>query len=332
LSYILQTQTELDRMLMKSSIEKYGVMDSVKVWAGKWVIVDGHNRVRICKELGIPYPVEEIELADIDAAKKWMKEQQLGRRNLTPFARCEMVLELEPELREEAAKNQGKRYDLGNIGQNFGRSSISKRTAYQLADMADISHTTFDRAKELMTIADDSTLMQLRAGTISIHKGWMATKWFLNDIDKFTKRRIEIIAGLHYKPVVWLTDSLSPDKMGIDEAPFPEHDKTRIRLEIPMLPELGILRWRTFADANDADPDCRKKIERGMNHHSWYVTEQEVPFSAVIGIYDYHKRQAIPMPITKDTLVSLLDNVSGIHCRDYKIYSVEDWLKDFVTG
>jgi len=58
--------------------------------------------------------------------------------------------------------------------------------------MADISHTTFDRAKELMTIADDSTLMQLRAGTISIHKGWMATKWFLNDIDKFTKRRIEI--------------------------------------------------------------------------------------------------------------------------------------------
>ena len=63
--------------------------------------------------------------------------------------------------------------------------------------MADISHTTFDRAKELMTIADDSTLMQLRAGTISIHKGWMATKWFLNDIDKFTKRRIEIIAGLH---------------------------------------------------------------------------------------------------------------------------------------
>ena len=135
-----------------------------------------------------------------------------------------------------------------------------------------------------------------------------------------------------YKPVVWLTDSLSPDKMGIDEAPFPEHDKTRIRLEIPMLPELGILRWRTFADANDADPDCRKKIERGMNHHSWYVTEQEVPFSAVIGIYDYHKRQAIPMLITKDTLVSLLDNVSGIHCRDYKIYSVEDWLKDFVTG
>ena len=192
LSSTLQTQTELDRMLMKSSIEKYGVMDSVKVWAGKWVIVDGHNRVRICKELGIPYPVEEIEFADISAAKKWMKEHQLGRRNLTPFARCEMVIDLEPELREEAAKNQGRRNDLSNIGQNFGRSSISKRTSYQLAEMADISHTTFDRAKELMTIGEDSTLMQLRAGTISIHKGWKATKWFLTDIDEFTKHRIEI--------------------------------------------------------------------------------------------------------------------------------------------
>ena len=192
LSSTLQTQTELDRMLMKRSIEKYGVMDSVKVWSGKWVIVDGHNRVRICKELGIPYPVEEIEFANIEAAIKWMKEHQLGRRNLTPFARCEMVIDLEPELREEAAKNQGRRSDLDNFALNLGRSSRENRTSHRLADLAGISHGTLDKAKWLIENTDAHTKDTLRAGSVSIHKAVEATKWFLTDIDEFTKHRIEI--------------------------------------------------------------------------------------------------------------------------------------------
>ena len=192
LSSTLQTQNELDRMLMKSSIEKYGVMDSVKVWAGKRVIVDGHNRVRICAELGVPYPVEEIEFADAEAAKKWMKDHQLGRRNLTAFARCEMVIDLEPELREQSEKNHGKRSDLDNFALNLGRSSRENRTSHRLADLAGISHGTFDKAKWLLESTDARTKESLRAGTISIHKGWKATKWFLNDIDDITKHRIEI--------------------------------------------------------------------------------------------------------------------------------------------
>ena len=191
LSSTLQTQTELDRMLMKSSIKKYGVMDSVKVWAGKWVIVDGHNRVRICKELGIPYPVEEIEFADIDAAKEWMEKQQLGRRNLSTFSRCEMVIDHEPEIREEALKRMhaGKKHTVAYPVEIFPQGQGKTRDI--VAGMIGISGKTYQKVKWLVENADKDTLELLRIDTVSIDKGLKATKWFLNDIDEFTKHRIE---------------------------------------------------------------------------------------------------------------------------------------------
>lgn len=192
LSSTLQTQTDLDRMLMKSSIIKYGVMDSVKVWAGKWVIVDGHNRVRICKELGIPYPVEEIEFADIDAAKEWMEKQQLGRRNLSTFSRCEMVIDHEPEIREEALKRMhaGKKHTAAYPVENFPQGQGKTRDL--VAGMIGISGKTYQKVKWLVENADKDTLELLRIDTVSIDKGLKATKWFLTDIDEFTKHRIEI--------------------------------------------------------------------------------------------------------------------------------------------
>lgn len=72
LSTVFPTPPELDLLLLKENIQQKGVREAVVVWKGKGTIVDGHNRIRICKELGIPYPVEEMEFEDINAAKTWM--------------------------------------------------------------------------------------------------------------------------------------------------------------------------------------------------------------------------------------------------------------------
>lgn len=62
-------------------------MEPLTVWeneAGQSILVDGHNRYRICGKHGLPYSVRKMPFKDIEAAKIWMLENQMGRRNLTP--------------------------------------------------------------------------------------------------------------------------------------------------------------------------------------------------------------------------------------------------------
>jgi hypothetical protein len=48
------------------------------------VLVDGHNRFKICQKRGIPYKIKKLSFDTIDDAKVWMIDNQIGRRNLTP--------------------------------------------------------------------------------------------------------------------------------------------------------------------------------------------------------------------------------------------------------
>ena len=57
------------------------ILDPIVVWGN--YLLDGRNRMRIAEKFGIPYEVVELNLADIDEAKKWVIDHQLGRRNLS---------------------------------------------------------------------------------------------------------------------------------------------------------------------------------------------------------------------------------------------------------
>ena len=46
------------------------------------VIVDGHNRFRICEKHGLPYKMLVFSFADLLEAKQWALDTQKGRRNL----------------------------------------------------------------------------------------------------------------------------------------------------------------------------------------------------------------------------------------------------------
>src|SRR5262249_53457789 len=60
--------------------------DPLVVWKGQGILLDGHNRLEICRKRNLPYDVVEIELPDRNAALEWIRANQLGRRNLTPEA------------------------------------------------------------------------------------------------------------------------------------------------------------------------------------------------------------------------------------------------------
>ena len=75
--------------------------DTIILWDG--VIIDGHNRFEIAEKYGIKsYAIHEMDFADEDAAKVWIIDNQLGRRNLPHFVRAELAKTREPLIREKA--------------------------------------------------------------------------------------------------------------------------------------------------------------------------------------------------------------------------------------
>lgn len=70
---------------LKENIRLYGCTQPLDVWKG--IIVDGHNRYKICKELGICFHVHEMEFEDREAVKNFIIKNQLSRRNVTPEQR-----------------------------------------------------------------------------------------------------------------------------------------------------------------------------------------------------------------------------------------------------
>jgi ParB-like chromosome segregation protein Spo0J len=72
-------RTQLEANLLKNKN-----CDPLTVWKEEGVLLDGHNRYEICERLGIPYTIKEISLPDRPAAVAWIRENQVGRRNLMP--------------------------------------------------------------------------------------------------------------------------------------------------------------------------------------------------------------------------------------------------------
>ena len=80
-------QSKEERALLRAELNKDGCCrDKLVVWKGTRIVLDGHNRHEICEEDELSYEIEEIELADRDAARAWIVNNQMARRNLPPEA------------------------------------------------------------------------------------------------------------------------------------------------------------------------------------------------------------------------------------------------------
>ena len=147
--------TELS--LLIDSILTNGCEMPLVIWNG--TILDGHNRYRICHENSIPFAVEEKSFESRESAKIWLIRNQIGRRNLPDFQKCELVLPLEELLQAEAEAARRKAISSHckefETVPNLAPSQIRTRDA--LAAMAGVSHGTLDKAKKIIETADEET-------------------------------------------------------------------------------------------------------------------------------------------------------------------------------
>ena len=125
LQALIPPLTEDEFKGLEADIIRDGVRNPIIVWAGHNVIVDGHNRYRICKEHNIPFAVFDKEFEDKTAVIDYMYEEQTHRRNLTPGQKSALEIDVsEAKLREEAKrrtseagkKHTGNQYTRTNNG------------------------------------------------------------------------------------------------------------------------------------------------------------------------------------------------------------------------
>ena len=114
------TPDEYNRL--QASIEAEGCVDAITVW-GK-IIVDGHNRYEICRALGRGFKVRTVTFASRDAAKAWIIDHQLGRRNLTTGQRAMLAAQI-PTKPEGQPKNS---VALPSTPDVAARAGISTKT------------------------------------------------------------------------------------------------------------------------------------------------------------------------------------------------------------
>jgi len=176
---LLKPLTEHAFETLEKNILSDGCRDALVLWDG--FIVDGHNRYHICSKHNLPFETIHKTFESEAHARIWIRDNQLGRRDLLPAERIKLVMDNANEmeqLKEEKRKNAGKRTDLVNENKDFSDNPCQpadrgyetnqdkqkrwnkNRFDSQVAQKADVSRDTVHKYR---TIIDQGTTEEIEA-------------------------------------------------------------------------------------------------------------------------------------------------------------------------
>ncbi len=153
---------------LEASILAEGCRDALVVWGE--VLVDGHNRYRICEAHGVPYNVVHRDFTDRNEVLLWMLNNQLGRRNLNDFQRVEMVRKCEDAVKAQAEQRmlKGKADPMEKFPQGTSRDTLGA--------MAGVSGKTYEHAAVILDEAPEEVIQAARINELSINAAYEVTK------------------------------------------------------------------------------------------------------------------------------------------------------------
>lgn len=174
---------------LRESLKEKGYIGSpILTWHG--FIVDGHNRYKMCRELGIEIDldenVEEINLGEnaeeIDAMD-WMLTHQLSSKNLSVGEKLAMTDEFK---REVALENEKKRKETEGrpsknctpigVQNNHENTEVRNRsetwTDSQIAQKAGVGTGSVARYNKIMNSDDEELKEQVKTGQVTVNKAY----------------------------------------------------------------------------------------------------------------------------------------------------------------
>ena len=180
---------------LEASILAEGCRDALVVWGD--VLVDGHNRYKICMQHDVPFTTVQKEFANRDEALLWILNNQLSRRNLNDFQRIEMVNKYEDAVKARAEERrlatlkqnqpvntdseklpeaENKETDVEKLPHREDAVQIGMKSRDELGAMAGVSGSTYEHATAVLENAPEPVVEAARNKELSINAAYEVTK------------------------------------------------------------------------------------------------------------------------------------------------------------
>lgn len=156
---------------LESNIIENGCLDSIKIWND--TIIDGHNRYEICTENDIEYKTQSLEFDSEKDVKVWIIDNQLDRRNLSPYQRTALALKREGFFKVIAKEQQIRKPE------SVQQTSVEQKPIEvnkEVAKIAGVSHDTVHKVKYIEEKATEDDKKKLNKSEVSINKVYTQTK------------------------------------------------------------------------------------------------------------------------------------------------------------
>ena len=154
---------------LEENLKQDGCLEPLVVWehGKKLILLDGHHRFGICTKNGIPFSIVKLDLNNRHEAILWIVDKQVGRRNLVPFSKIELLQPYESVVRQEARDKQKEGH------KRRGRTANQKEpdrvhTHEIMARKAGVSPRTYQKAADIIELAPEEIKEQLRKSELSI--------------------------------------------------------------------------------------------------------------------------------------------------------------------
>lgn len=180
------SEEELDQL--EANVLAEGIRDPLVTWPqpdGREMLIDGHNRFDIsCRHNGIPFKVVRKEFADMDEAKVWVINNQLGRRNIHELDKA-ALLAVEEKI---VAKQAEKRQHSTRFGGDGKITTTAGATRDIMGEKMGVSGKQYEKLKTINEKATERTKQQIRDGEKSVNQAFIEIKEQERDRVDFSAR------------------------------------------------------------------------------------------------------------------------------------------------
>ncbi len=208
---------------LEENILREGCKDPLIVWTknNEKILVDGHNRFKICSRNHVNFKVDELTFENDDEVLQWIINRQMGRRNLTS---------------DQMAFYRGFKYlhmkkKMGGYDKVISKGS-TETTSEILAKEFNVSSATirrdasFAQGVELVGKSNPGLKMEILQGLTKIPKKDIQ---FLASV-KDDNPKFKNEADLYNKLVIWKNDALNKIESKLEKAIEEDEDVNKAEL------------------------------------------------------------------------------------------------------
>ncbi len=152
---------------LERSILAEGCRDALVLWGN--VLVDGHNRYRLCTQHGLPFQtVQNTRFKSMEDVHLWMIDQHLGRRSISDFQRGVLALRKREIVAERRARSAAAEAAVVEAVEAVTTPEVLE-SREALAKAARVSSNQMVLIEKIQKQAAPELVAAVKAGTVSIN-------------------------------------------------------------------------------------------------------------------------------------------------------------------